>query len=59
MPMTKTLDIGYAINRKRIHFKYSVTDFERGGDNTPKGIYNQNSQLKFRQWLGGVNAKAF
>ena len=33
--------------------------FARGGGNTPKGIYNQNSQLKFRQWIGGVNAKAF
>ena len=59
MPTTMTLDIGYAISRKRIHFKYSATDFERGGDNTPKGIYNQIIQLMFRQWLGGVNAKAF
>ena len=40
MPTTMTLDIGYAINWKRIYFKYSATDFERGGDNTPKGIYN-------------------
>ena len=49
----------YAINQKRIHFKYSATDFERGGDNTPKGIYNQIIPLMFNQWLGGVNAKAF
>ena len=42
MPTTITLDIGYAINREKIHFEYSATDFEQGGDNTPKGIYNQN-----------------
>ena len=41
------------------NFKYSAKDFARGGGNTPKGIYNQNYQLKFRQWLRGVNAKAF
>ena len=31
----------------------------RGGGNTPKGIYNQIILLMFRQWLGGINAKAF
>ena len=44
---------------KKIYFKYCAKDFARGGGNTPKGIYNQNSQLEFRKWLGGVNAKAF
>ena len=40
-------------------FYYSAKDFVRGGGNTPKGIYNQIIQLTFRQWLRGVNAKAF
>ena len=44
---------------RNTYIVYSATDFVRGGGNTPKGIYNQIIQLMFRQWLGGVNAKAF